>query len=205
MLVIVDYGVGNLASIKNMLKKIGVEALISSREEDLLDAKKIVLPGVGAFDTCASSLSESGLQKSLITKVIGQKTPVIGVCVGMQLLLEGSEEGTKPGLGWIKGKNVRFDQSKMPAGYKVPHMGWTDVNCLRSSKLLEGLEKDSRFYFVHSYHAQLANSDDAILLAEYGYPFVAAVEHENILGVQFHPEKSHRFGMQLFQNFVKNY
>ena len=204
MIVIIDYGVGNLASIKNMFKRVGVDAIISSQENDLLNATKIILPGVGAFDTCASQLQQSGLMASLNKKVMEEKTPVLGVCVGMQLLLEGSEEGNQRGLGWIKGKNVRFAQSKMPEGYKVPHMGWTDVTPAKQSRLVEGIA-EPRFYFVHSYHAQLTDMTDAVLTADYGYPFVAAVERDNILGVQFHPEKSHQFGMKLFENFIKNY
>ena len=205
MVVIIDYGVGNLASIKNMLKRIGVDAIISSDEKELLAANKIILPGVGAFDTCALQLQQSGLTTTLSKKVLDDKTPVLGVCVGAQLLLEGSEEGSLSGLGWIKGRNVKFNYSKMPKGYKIPHMSWTDVTPAKSSRLLEGLENDARFYFVHSYHAQLANPEDAVLTATYGYPFVAGVERSNILGVQFHPEKSHHFGMKLLNNFVKNY
>src|ERR1700754_2720620 len=127
MLTIVDYGVGNLASIRNMLKKIGVDALISSRKEDILAADKLILPGVGAFDTCAEKLQQSGLLETLHQKVIVGKTPVLGVCVGMQLLTEGSEEGKLPGLGWIRGQIVKFKQDKLPNSYKIPHMGWREV------------------------------------------------------------------------------
>ncbi len=129
----------------------------------------------------------------------------MGICVGMQLLLSGSEEGLLPGLGWIAGKNVKFSQEKMSSNTKIPHMGWTDVEPAKSSKLLQPFYSDSRYYFVHSYHAQLETASDALLHADYGYRFVAAVEKDNILGVQFHPEKSHKFGMQLLENFVNNY
>jgi glutamine amidotransferase len=205
MLFIVDYGVGNLASIKNMLKKIGVDAEISGNEDDINTADRLILPGVGAFDTCVMKLQQSGLQEVLNKKVLRDKTPVLGICVGMQLLLSGSEEGILPGLGWVAGKNVKFSQEKMPPGTKIPHMGWTDVVPAKSSKLLQPLYDDPRYYFVHSYHAQLEKETDALLYADYGYRFVAAVEKDNILGVQFHPEKSHKFGMQLLENFVKNY
>ena len=205
MVTIVNYGVGNLASIQNMLKRIGVEAVISSIEKELMEASKLILPGVGAFDTCAEKLKQSGLLNTLNKKVVVDKTPVLGICVGMQLLLEGSEEGKLPGLGWIKGKNVKFKQSQLPLGFKVPHMGWTDVAISKPSKLFLELHDEPRFYFVHSYHAELANDEDALVHAEYGYRFVAGVEHENIMGVQFHPEKSHKFGMKLFQNFVATY
>src|SRR5437879_1238745 len=155
MFCVVNYGVGNLASIQNMLKRIGAECVVSSSEDDLKKANKLILPGVGAFDTCAGRLQQSGLTKALEQKVLQEKTPLIGVCVGMQLLLNGSEEGKLPGLGWIKGKNKKFDQSKLPADYKIPHMGWTDVTIAKPSKLTVGMESESRFYFVHSYHAHL--------------------------------------------------
>jgi len=205
MLTIVDYGVGNLASIRNMLKKIGVEALISSKAEDILAADKLILPGVGAFDTCAEKLQQSGLLEALMQKVIKEKTPVLGVCVGMQLLTQGSEEGKLPGLGWIKGKIVRFNQAKLPSSLKIPHMGWREVKLNKESRLFKEMFEEPRFYFVHSYHPVLDNAADALVTADYGYSFVAGMEHDNIIGVQFHPEKSHKFGMKLLENFVKQY
>jgi len=205
MLVIVDYGVGNLASIRNMLKKIGVDALISDKAEDILRANKLILPGVGAFDTCAEKLQRSGLLEVLHQKVIQQKTPVLGVCVGMQLLTEGSEEGKLPGLGWIKGHIVKFKQEKLSQGLKIPHMGWTDVKLNKPSRLFTEMHDEPRFYFVHSYHPELSNTEDALVVADYGYSFVAGMEHDNIIGVQFHPEKSHKFGMKLLENFAKYY
>ena len=203
--VIVDYGVGNLASIRNMLKKADCDALISSDAEVIGKAEKLILPGVGAFDTCAEKLSQSGLRELLNKKVLEEKVPVLGVCVGMQLLMEGSEEGQQPGLGWIKGKNIKFRPEQMPPGYKIPHMGWSEVVQQKPSKLFEGMFDEPRFYFVHSYHPHLADEGDALVKADYGYRFVAGVEHENIAGVQFHPEKSHKFGMKLLSNFVKRY
>lgn len=205
MLTIIDYGVGNLASIKNILKKIGVESIISSEEETIAAADKIILPGVGAFDTCVQKLQESGLLPTLNRKVLEEKIPILGVCAGMQLLTECSEEGVQPGLGWIKGRTVKFKLEQDSAGLKIPHMGWTDVKLNKPSKLFQDMYEDPRFYFVHSYHAQLTHSEDALVLATHGYSFVAGIEHENILGVQFHPEKSHKFGMKLLDNFVKNY
>jgi glutamine amidotransferase len=205
MLVIVDYGVGNLASIRNMLKKIGVEGVISSRAEDILKADKLILPGVGAFDTCAQKLQESGLLETLQQKVIRDKTPVLGVCVGMQLLTQGSEEGKLPGLGWIKGQIVKFKKEQLPASFKIPHMGWREVKLNKQSKLFSEMFEEPRFYFVHSYHPVLDNPEDALMTADYGYSFVAGMEHDNIMGVQFHPEKSHKFGMKLLDNFVKYY
>ena len=205
MLVIVDYGVGNLASIRNMLKKIGVEGVISSRVEDILKADKLILPGVGAFDTCAQKLQESGLLETLQQKVIRDKTPVLGVCVGMQLLTQGSEEGKLPGLGWIKGQIVKFKKEQLPPSFKIPHMGWREVKLNKQSKLFNEMFEEPRFYFVHSYHPVLENPEDALMTADYGYSFVAGMEHDNIMGVQFHPEKSHKFGMKLLDNFVKYY
>lgn len=205
MITIVDYGVGNLASIRNMLKKIGVEASISSRKEDILAADKLILPGVGAFDTCAEKLEQSGLLGTLNRKVIQEKTPVLGVCVGMQLLTEGSEEGRRPGLGWIKGHIVKFKQGNLLSNFKIPHMGWSEVKMNKPSRLFNEMFEEPRFYFVHSYYPELENAEDAMVTADYGYSFVAGMEHENILGVQFHPEKSHKFGMKLLENYVKYY
>jgi glutamine amidotransferase len=205
MLTIVDYGVGNLASIKNMLKKLGLEALISSSPVDIAAADKLILPGVGAFDTCAEKLRESGLQQLLDKKVLQEGTPVLGVCVGMQLLSEGSEEGVLPGLGWIPGRVIKFKTGQLPAGFKIPHMGWAEVTSAKPSRLLDNMYAEPRFYFVHSYYYDPSSQTDILLEARYGHTFTAAVEHRNIIGVQFHPEKSHKFGMRLLENFVKNY
>ncbi|MBC7389353.1 MAG: imidazole glycerol phosphate synthase subunit HisH [Opitutaceae bacterium] len=205
MVTIIDYGVGNLASIKNILKKIGHEAVISAQEGAIACADKLILPGVGAFDTCAQKLTESGLLPILNKKVLEEKAPVLGICVGMQLLTEGSEEGVLPGLGWIKGKIVKFKKEQLPEGLKIPHMGWTDVKLSKPSRLFDNMYKDPRFYFVHSYHPQLTHAEDALVEATYGYTFAAGMERDNIMGVQFHPEKSHKYGMKLLDNFVNNY
>ncbi|HSZ86972.1 MAG TPA: imidazole glycerol phosphate synthase subunit HisH [Puia sp.] len=205
MLTIVDYGVGNLASIKNMLKKVGCDALISSNESEILSADKLILPGVGAFDTCANKLKESGLLSALNKKALEEKIPLLGICVGCQLLMEKSEEGIESGLGWIKGEVKKFDQQQMTGDLKIPHMGWTDVELNKPSLLFKNMYDEPRFYFVHSYYPAPINSDDVLMYANYGYKFAAAVERENIIGVQFHPEKSHKFGMKLLENFVNNY
>lgn len=205
MLTIVDYGVGNLASIKNILKKIGTESVITSDIKIIASAGKLILPGVGAFDTCVQKLKESGLKELLNKKALQEKTPLLGVCVGMQLLMEGSEEGNLPGLGWIKGTIVKFRTDDLPGGYKIPHMGWTEVELNRPSGLFKNMYEEPRFYFVHSYYPKPDDEQDIMLYARYGYRFAAGLEHENILGVQFHPEKSHKFGMKLLQNFVENY
>ena len=205
MITIVDYGVGNLASLQNMLRKIGIPSIISSDDTAIRQASKIILPGVGAFDTCVQKLQGSGLLPGLNKRVLEDKIPVLGVCVGMQLLTENSEEGILPGLGWIKGKIVRFKEEKLPVGFKIPHMGWTEIAVSKPSKLLEGMYEEARFYFVHSYYAELNSSSDVLLEAKYGYIFTAGIERGNILGVQFHPEKSHKFGMKLLSNFAINY
>lgn len=202
MLVVVDYGVGNLASIRNMFRKAGIVVEISSAYDKIESAKKLILPGVGAFDTCASKLRETGLIPLLNQKVIEEKTPVLGVCVGMQLLLSESEEGQLPGLNWIPGKVIRFKTELMPANSKIPHMGWTEVNPKADSKLFTGLLEAPRFYFVHSYHALPNDPAHVMVAADYGYTFAAGLEYNNIRGVQFHPEKSHRYGMKLLENFI---
>src|SRR5437763_1824413 len=160
MLVIVDYGVGNLASMRNMLKKTGVDALISASATDILNADKLILPGVGAFDTCAQKLQLSGLSAALEQKVLVEKTPVLGVCVGMQLLTYGSEEGQLPGLGWIKGKIIKFRKEQLPPSLKIPHMGWREVKLSKESNLFSNMFEEPRFYFVHSYHPILDDATD---------------------------------------------
>ena len=205
MLIIIDYGIGNLSSIKNMLKKIGVDSIISNKEEDIINAYKLIVPGVGHFDYGMQHLNESGLVDALNEKVLHKKTPVLGICLGVQLLTESSEEGKGKGLGWIKGKTVAFDKTKLDANHKIPHMGWTDIKGFGQSQLFTGMYDEPRFYFVHSYHLQLDNHADVLATANYGYDFAIGIEHENILGVQFHPEKSHKFGMKLLENFVKYY
>jgi glutamine amidotransferase len=205
MVTIIDYGVGNLASIQNMLKKAGHDSMISSNKRKILAADKLILPGVGAFDTCAGRLKESGLTQILNEKVIQEKTPVLGICVGFQLLTWGSEEGKLPGLGWINGQVVKFKNDALSVGLKIPHMGWTDVLLNKPSKLFLDMFDNPRFYFVHSYYPELINENDTLLYADYGQRFVAAAEFENIMGVQFHPEKSHKYGMRLLENFVRYY
>jgi imidazole glycerol-phosphate synthase subunit HisH len=202
MLTIVDYGVGNLASIQNMLQKIGVASLISSKKSDIEMAEKLILPGVGAFDTCVEKLKRSGLLDVLEQKILGEKIPVLGVCVGLQLMMDESEEGKLPGLGWIKGRIIRFKQALLPVGTKIPHMGWTDVTLAKQSRIFSDMYDEPRFYFVHSYHAELLDENDVLFYADYGYRFVAGVERGNIVGVQFHPEKSHKYGMKLLGNFA---
>jgi imidazole glycerol-phosphate synthase subunit HisH len=203
-IVIIDYGVGNLESIRNMLKKAGFESHVSADRSVIDNADKLILPGVGAFDTCASKLRQSDLIDLLEKRVFQDQIPILGICVGLQLLMRGSEEGVEKGLGWVNGDVVRFKKEKLPVTLKIPHMGWADVQPAKSSPLLNGLH-DSRFYFVHSYHVLLDEQSDALLTADYGYSFTAGIEKQNIMGVQFHPEKSHRYGLQLLTNFARNF
>lgn len=201
MITIVDYGMGNLGSIRNMLKKIGFESEITSDPQAVLHARKLILPGVGAFDAGMESLDRSGLRQALDTRVLADKIPVLGICLGMQLMTAASEEGRLPGLGWIDAKALRFEPSQ--AAPKVPHMGWNLVEPTRQAPLVDGLPSESRFYFVHSYHVRCAQPDDVLLSTVYGLTFHSGFQRENVWGVQFHPEKSHRFGMQLLRNFAE--
>lgn len=202
MFVIVNYGVGNLTSIRNMLKKSGVEALITDRPEDIEAATRLMLPGMGHFDNCMQRFNDSGLRPLVEKKALIEKIPVLGICVGLQMLMRSSEEGKEKGLDWIPGETIRFRQDKMPAGQKIPNMGWLEVTIKKDSSLMEGLETP-RFYFAHSFHVLPDHKSDEFLEADYGYPFAAGLIRENITGVQFHPEKSHRFGMLLLANFAK--
>ena len=204
MIVIIDYGVGNLTSIQNMFRKAGVTAIMSSNKTDIENASKILLPGMGAFDNCMQKLNESDLRNTIEQKVFSDKIPVLGICVGLQMFMENSEEGNLPGLGWIKGSTIRFKPGLMQGNQKIPNMGWLEIEPKKQSRLLAGLE-NARFYFAHSYHVKATNTNDELVSAHYGYDFTVGVEKDNIIGVQFHPEKSHRFGMQLLKNFSENY
>lgn len=202
MIVIVDYGVGNLKSIQNMLKKVGASCAISKDPNKIMEAEKLILPGVGHFDHGMKNLTESGLIQSLNQKVIEQQCPILGICLGAQLLGISSEEGTNEGLGWVKMRVVKFDKDKLPPKLKIPHMGWNFIQKSKDSRLLHGLSDESRFYFVHSYHMLIEEEQNQLTKTNFGYDFTSSVEFNNIYGVQFHPEKSHHFGMQLMKNFV---
>ena len=203
MIVIVDYGMGNLASIANMLKKVGAEGIISSDSTTIAGAEKLILPGVGSFDTGMHNLSERGLVPVLNARVLKDTVPILGLCLGLQLFTERSEEGRLPGLGWIKGETVRFKVEGAHERLKIPHMGWNTIEPLRQHPLLNGLDEEPRFYFVHSYHVVCADPEDILAWTRYGYDFPSIVVRGNVVGVQFHPEKSHKFGMQLLRNFVE--
>jgi len=205
MIVIIDYGVGNLTSIKNMIKKCGSDAVISSDVNLIASATKFILPGVGSFDYGIENLKKAPFFSSLQERILQNKIPVLGVCLGAQLLLESSEEGSQPGLGWIKGSVKRFDKGKFNEELKIPHMGWSEVKITKDSDLFRDMYADPRFYFVHSYHIICNDQHDELLTCKYGYTFTAGIERGNILGVQFHPEKSHKYGMKLYENFIRFY
>jgi len=200
MITIVDYGMGNLGSIQNMLRRLGAATEVIGDPVKLARAEKILLPGVGAFDIAMNRINESGLRAVLDRKALEQRVPILGICLGMQLLTRGSEEGKLPGLGWMPAVTRRFPCTP---DLKVPHMGWNSVTPVRDSPLTQGLEPDTRYYFVHSYYVQVDEARDAVLQARYGVTFDAAVARGNLYGAQFHPEKSHRYGMALLDNFAK--
>lgn len=199
MIVIVDYGLGNLGSLRNMFKRIGSDAVISGDMELIAKAEKLLLPGVGSFDQAMQRINEGGFRKFLDRKVMVERVPILGICLGMQLLTRSSEEGKLPGLAWIDAAATRFPNI---AGLKIPHMGWNKVLPTRPSPLTENLPEESRFYFVHSYCVHVEHEEDSILKGTYGITFDAAIQRDNIFGAQFHPEKSHKFGMHLLKNFA---
>jgi imidazole glycerol-phosphate synthase subunit HisH len=200
MVIIVDYGMGNMGSIQNMLKRIGATSEITADLGLIGDATKIILPGVGAFDNAMTNINERGLREVLDHKALVDRVPILGICLGMQLLTRSSGEGKLAGLAWIPATTNRFpDQPEL----KVPHMGWNLVHRSRPSQMTEGFEEDARFYFVHSYYVRVEDEAYSMLKTEYGVEFDSAIQKSNIYGVQFHPEKSHRFGMRLLSNFVE--
>lgn len=201
--VIVDYGMGNVASIRNMFAKIGVQAATSDDPEAILAAPRLVLPGVGAFDEAMRTLRESDLVGPLMERATSGRGPLLGVCLGMQLLLEGSDEGTEPGLGLIPGRCFRFPASTEAGRLKVPHMGWNEVREVRNNALLPTLGSDARYYFVHSYFARPDDDEFVIGTTPYGITFASAIARGDVVGVQFHPEKSHRHGLRLLADFAR--
>jgi glutamine amidotransferase len=201
MITIVNYGMGNLGSLLNMFKRIGVKAVIESEPIAISQAEKLVLPGVGAFDAAMQRINGiPGLREILDQKVLTGQTPVLGVCLGMQLLTRKSEEGILPGLGWIPGTTTRFPSKN---GLKVPHMGWNVARPAGDSPITMGVGDEPRYYFVHSYCVHTDDPKHALMHTNYGIEFDSAIGRENIYGVQFHPEKSHRFGMKILKNFAE--
>lgn len=199
---IIDYGLGNLASIRNMIRKAGGKSEISADPAVVAAAEKLILPGVGHFAAGMENLRNSGLLPVLNEAVLEQKVPILGICLGMQLMAKHSEEGDVDGLGWFDADIIRFRQEEMGT-LKVPHMGWNDVKPTRVHPLFPNIQEPERFYFVHSYHMKCNHPEDALAQTHYGYDFACAVGRENIAGMQFHPEKSHRFGMEMMHRFIQ--
>jgi len=200
MLIIIDYGMGNLGSLANMLKKIRTPAKISSDIGDIESAEKLILPGVGSFDHGMQKLQELKLIDILNKKVIKDKTPILGICLGMQMFTKTSEEGAQQGLGWVDANTVKFNMDKDSA-FKIPHMGWDTLDIKKSHFLVQDTDRNAMYYFVHSYHVVCNRSEDVLSTSHYGYDFVSSLAKDNIIGVQFHPEKSHKYGMKLLENF----
>lgn len=203
MIKIVDYGLGNVRAFLNVFKRMNVLAEAASTPSDLEKASKIVLPGVGAFDYAMELLDASGMRGTLERRVLEDKIPVLGVCVGMQILLHSSDEGRRSGLGWVEGRVSAFRKGSNSSHLPLPHMGWNDVRPVSADPLLKGLAGDGRFYFLHSYFVDCDNESDVIGRAEYGIDFCCALKAGNIYGVQFHPEKSHQYGAALLKNFAE--
>jgi imidazole glycerol-phosphate synthase subunit HisH len=203
MIGIVNYGLGNIHAFINIYKRLNIEAAVASKPDELLRASRIVLPGVGAFDRAMTRLNESGMRDLLEELVVGEHRPVLGICVGMQMLAERSEEGVQAGLGWIAGEVKKFDESAFARKPCLPHMGWNDVLTRRSDSLFKNLDTGAKFYFLHSYYFSPRSQDHVVAVTDYNGLFPSSVRCGNIFGVQFHPEKSHQWGIQLLKNFAE--
>lgn len=203
IITIVDYGMGNLGSIRNTFQRLNIETKITSNPQDILDAEKLILPGVGAFDQGMHNLTELGLLPALQKSVLANRVPILGICLGMQLLSKRSEEGHAEGLGWIDAETVRFGFDIADNHRKIPHMGWNSVNPVREGPIVSGVDAGDRFYFIHSYH--ISNIDEKLVTGttEYGYSFPSLIRQDNIFGIQCHPERSHRSGFKILQNFMR--
>lgn len=202
MIGIIDYGSGNVAAISNIYKSLKIPHVTSCNVEQLIDCERFILPGVGAFDPTMRFLNESGLLKMLTHQIQILGKPILGICVGMQILAQGSQEGSFSGLGWVKGTVKKIDSTKIPTKLKLPHMGWNTVQLLCNDTLFKNVDCEYGFYFLHNYYFDAFNSDDVISTVTYGDEFPCAVRNKNIMGVQFHPEKSHHNGVQIFKNFA---
>jgi len=202
-IIIIDYGLGNLGSLANMLKKIRVPVKISSDISDIESAEKLILPGVGSFDHGMQKLQELKLIDILNKKAIIDKTPIMGICLGMQLFTKTSEEGAHPGLGLVDANTVKFNIDR-DSSIKVPHMGWDTLDLKKDHFLMQETNNNAMYYFVHSFHVVCNHSEDILSTSHYGYDFVSSLAKDNIIGVQFHPEKSHKYGMKLLENFCNH-
>ena len=202
MITIIDYGLGNIRAFVNVYERLTIKTKVAHTAADIRDAEKIILPGVGAFDYAMSQLNASGMRDELEKQVLVNKVPVVGICVGMQMLANSSDEGKLPGLGWIDGEVKLFDESLIPYKTRLPHMGWNSIKPLNNCPLLSGFNDLSRFYFLHSYYFACKNEQNVISTTEYGIMYASAVNRENIYGIQFHPEKSQYYGIKVINNFL---
>lgn len=203
MMVVIDYGMGNLKSISKAFNRLGIETIISSEVEEITRATKLILPGVGHFARGMKNLTDRGLTEILTRKVVQEKTPILGICLGMQLFCNSSEEGPAEGLGWLNAETVRFNVAN-EIKYKVPHVGWNSLRREHDDPVLGGVQEGGHFYFVHSYHVRCHDEENVLSYTHYEYEFVSAVRKENIFGTQFHPEKSQARGLQILKNFAEN-
>jgi glutamine amidotransferase len=203
MIGIIDYGSGNVQAIATIYKKLNINYLIISDSSNLKKADKLVLPGVGAFDATMGQLINSGIKQELNKLVLQEKIPILGICVGLQVMGYGSEEGILPGLGWIPGKVKKFDESKIKIKPKLPHMGWNVIKDVKTHPLFKGIDSDFGFYFVHSFYFECESKKNILATSNYGIEFTSSIYAGHIFGTQFHPEKSHSNGVQLFKNFAE--
>ena len=203
MIGIIDYGSGNVQAIATIYKKLNINYIIISDSSNLKKANKLVLPGVGAFDATMGQLINSGIKQELNKLVLEEKIPILGICVGLQVMGYGSEEGSLPGLGWIPGKVKKFDESKIIIKPKLPHMGWNVIKEVKTHPLFKGIDSDFGFYFVHSFYFECESKKNILATSNYGIEFTSSIYANHIFGTQFHPEKSHGNGVQLFKNFAE--
>lgn len=203
MITIIDYGLGNIQAFVNVYKRLHIPIAVAKKSSELVGATKLILPGVGAFDHAMLRFNDSGMREDVTKMVQEQKMPVLGICVGMQMLADSSDEGVVPGLGWVPGKVRLFTNMPNLEKIPVPHMGWNDVKPVTESALFKGMEENLRYYFLHSYFFECNNPQNIAATASYGLDFSCAVSSGNVYGVQFHPEKSHHFGVNLLKNFAE--
>lgn len=203
MIAVVDHGMGNLGSVKNMLDHLGATSIRTNEPDAIQGADKIILAGVGAFDAAMDELQTLGLVELLHQRVLVEGVPVLGVCLGLQLMAKSSEEGSLAGLGWIDAEVRRFNFGDAGARLPLPHMGWEVVTPVRPSPILNPARREHRFYFSHGYHLVCSNAADVAATSTYGYEFPAIVHRRNIIGTQFHPEKSHGFGADVYRRFIE--
>ena len=203
MITIIDYGLGNVLAFVNVYSRLNIPIAVAKSAIDLANATKLILPGVGSFDHAMHQLDQSGMRQSVEQLVLQNAMPVLGICVGMQMLAKCSDEGELPGLGWIDGKVKKFDLSAMPRDVNLPHMGWNDAKPVGNGGLFQGMEHDAQFYFLHSFYFECNEQSNILAVTDYGGNFSCAVRRDNIYGVQFHPEKSHHFGSLLLKNFAE--